>query len=263
MPDVRTAREVPGAVRAGMRHVEHVMGTVVSFDVRDPVTPAIDRALRDAVRWLHQVDRTYSTYRPDSVVSALAAGRIEAGACPRQVRDVLELCEQARVVSDGWFSATAGGTLDPSGLVKGWAIEHCSDLLHAAGGHNTCVNGGGDMQLRGESAPGRPWRVAVADPLRAGELCTVVTGRDLAVATSGTAERGDHILDPRTGAPARGPASLTLTGPRLTMTDALATAAFAMGDAVRGWLARLPEYEAFAVLHDGTYWQSPGFPAAG
>lgn len=247
-------------VRRGLRHVERTMGTVFSFDIRDARTPAIQTAVHDAVAWLHRVDEVFSTYRPDSAVSRLSRGEIGLDDCPAEVPEVLDLCEQAGVVTRGWFSATPDGTLDPSGLVKGWAVERAGRLLQAAGAHHTCVNGGGDLQLSGEAAPGIPWRIGIAHPLRPGELCAVVTGRDLAVATSGTAERGRHILDPHTGAPAAGPASVTVVGPGLSLTDAYATAAFAMGASARDWLEKLDGYEGLAVTGDGGTWRTSGFP---
>ncbi|MEV8564475.1 FAD:protein FMN transferase [Streptomyces sp. NPDC051322] len=237
------------------------MGTVFSFDIRDTPTAAIHRALAEAVRGLHHVDAVFSTYRPDSAISRLGRGETTLGDCPPEVRDVLALCSTAAETSHGWFTATPGGGLDPSGLVKGWATEAAAQLLHDAGAHNTCVNGGGDLQLRGEASPGTPWRIGVAHPLSPGELATVVTGRDLAVATSGTAERGAHILDPHSGRPAAGLASVTVTGPRLTLTDAYATAAFARGEDARGWLESLEGYEALAVRPDGSVWRTAGFPS--
>ncbi|MFJ2115637.1 MULTISPECIES: FAD:protein FMN transferase [unclassified Streptomyces] len=238
------------------------MGTVFSFDIRAPRTPAIHRALREAVLWLHHVNATYSTYRPDSTISRLARGELTPDRCSPEVRGVLALCDDAAHTTDGWFSPLASGTLDPSGLVKGWAVEHASQILYEAGAHNTCVNGGGDLQARGEPSPGTPWRIGIADPLRPGALSTVVTGRDFAVATSGTAERGAHILVPHHGTPAVGPASLTLTGPRLTMTDAYATAAYAMGTRAQDWLENLDGYEGFALARNGTTWHTSGFPGA-
>lgn len=238
------------------------MGTVFSFDIRDAPTAAVAAALRDAVAWLHHVDDVFSTYRPGSVISRLARDDIGPDDCSPEVREVLDLCARTRRATDGWFSPTPGGTLDPSGLVKGWAVERAAQMLRAAGARHTCVNGGGDLQLSGESAPGVPWRIGITHPLRPGALCTVVTGHDLAIATSGTAERGAHILDPHTGAPADGPASVTVVGRRLTLTDAYATAAFAMGDRARDWLEDLDGYEGFAVLRDGRTWRTSGFPDA-
>jgi thiamine biosynthesis lipoprotein len=238
------------------------MGTVFSFDVRDPATAAVRRALDEAVTWLHHVDTVFSPYRADSAVSRLGRGETTIEGCPPEVAEVLGLCAAVSRETRGFFTGRPGGRLDPSGLVKGWAIERASALLAAAGAGNTCVNGGGDVRLRGEAAPGRPWSVGIAHPLRPGSLCAVVTGRDLAVATSGTAERGAHVLDPHTGRPATALASLTLVGPELTRTDAYATAAFAMGADARAWVARLEGHQGLAVTPDGRAWRTPGFPAA-
>jgi thiamine biosynthesis lipoprotein len=248
----------PEAARPGLRHAEHVMGTVFSFDVRDTPTPAIRDALGRCVAWLHRVDRVFSPYRPQSPVSRLARGELGLAACPPEVAEVLARCAAAERVTDGWFSSTFGGRLDPTGLVKGWAVDHASDLLHAAGAGNTCVNGGGDLRTRGEAGPGLPWRIGIADPARPGALTAVVTGTDLAVATSGTAERGTHILDPHTRLPVRTWASVTVVGTRLAETDAYATAAFAMGDAAHAWLDGRPGYAGFTVDADGTMWQTGG-----
>jgi thiamine biosynthesis lipoprotein len=79
------------------------------------------------------------------------------------------------------------------------------------------------------------------------------------VATSGIAERGAHIIDPHTGLPAAGLASITVVGARLAETDAYATAAFAMGAAARDWTAGLDGYEAFAITAAGATWQTSGF----
>lgn len=255
---------MPDATARGLHHVEHAMGTVFSFAIRDEPTTAIHRALAEAVHLLHRVDAVFSTYRPDSHISRLDRGEIRLEDCPPEVHEVLSLCAQVTRDSDGWFSIIPAGTLDPSGLVKGWAVEAASQLLHAAGAHHTCVNGGGDLQLRGRADPAAPWRIGVAHPLRPGELATVITAdRDLAVATSGTAERGGHLFDPHSGRPASAFASLTLVGPRLTLTDAYATAAFARGAGAYDWVETLRGYEALAVLPDGREWRTPGFSRYG
>lgn len=159
----------------------------------------------------------------------------------------------------GYFTGYPGGVLDPSGAVKGWAVERASDLLTAAGARAHAVNGCGDMQLVGEPAPGQVWRVGIAHPLRPGTLATTVCARDIAVATSGPAERGNHIIDPHTGAAAAGIASLTVVGPRLGLVDAYATAACARGIAGLDWVEQLDGYEAFAVLPDGDTRSTSGF----
>lgn len=247
------------ALRAApVRRVEECMGTVFSLDVRGVgVDPD---AVEAVVRWLHRVDATFSTYRPGSVVSRLGRGELTVDECPDEVREVLGLARAAAVASDGYYSEAPHGFLDPTGVVKGWAIERASDMLVAAGSTSHVVNGGGDVQLLGEAGAGRPWRVGVAHPLRPRRLIAVVTGQDVAVATSGTAERGRHIVDPHRGAPAAGLASLTVVGPRLAWVDACATAAFAMGlDRGLAWIENEPGLEALAVTPSGRTRQTTGF----
>lgn len=184
--------------------------------------------------------------------------------CPPQVGDLLKVSEAVEHDSGGYFTTTLDGKLDLTGVVKGWAVERASEILRAGGSRAHTVNGGGDLQLVGEPRPGRPWRIGVAHPLRPGALATVVTvGGDHAVATSGTAERGNHIIDPRTGRPASELASVTLVGQRLTTVDAYATAAFAMGNAARDWVERMAGCDAFAVTRHGRCWWTSGFPQVG
>jgi len=250
------------AVDVRVRHAEHVMGTVVSFDV--PVSARHDGSLADAIGWLHRVDRVFSPYRADSDVSLLARAETTVGACAPEMAEVLAACAHVRDLSGGYFTAAPGGQFDPSGYVKGWAVERAAALLSRAGSANHLVNGGGDVQCAGGRGAGEPWRIGITDPLQPGRLALVVSARDgdtgWAVATSGTAERGPHILDPHTGQPASGLASLTIVGPSLALADAYATAAFAMGPArARDWTASLDGYAAFAITAAGGTWHTPGF----
>ncbi|MFE9767364.1 FAD:protein FMN transferase [Streptomyces sp. NPDC005808] len=228
------------------------MGTVFSFDVRGGEPAAVQAALAEAVAQLHRVDEVFSTYRQDSQVSRLARGELTVAECDPEVAEVLDLCAEAERLSEGWFSTTYEGQLDPTGLVKGWSTERVARLLAAAGASGVSVNGGGDVQLCGVPGPQRPWRVGVADPLRPGSLAAVVSAAgvdELAVATSGTAERGAHIVDPRTGKSAvTDLVAVTVVGPHLTWADAWATAAFAMGSRqALDWLEALPDVEALLI----------------
>lgn len=235
------------------------MGTVFSFDVR--IAADCDRGrlragLVAAVASLHRADEVFSTYRRDSEVSRLARGEITLADCGAEVTEVFRHCESEERLSDGWFTARYAGGLDPTGLVKGWAVERAVRMLASSGAAAVCLGGGGDIQLHGG-----PWRIGISDPLCPGALAAVVeTEGNLAVATSGPAERGCHIVDPHTGAPpAEGLASLTVVAPGLTQADARATAAYAMGGRARAWLERLPDTEGFAVTTGGGTWQTSGF----
>lgn len=246
------------------RHrVEFVMGMAVSIDIRDPDVPG--SALDGVVRWLHHVDRTYSPYLDDSVISALGRGELTLEAVDQDMHDVLRRCEELRVASDGIFDvfripAPNGTWLDPSGYVKGWAIERAAQMLDRAGCSNFCINAGGDIAARGNPRPGQPWLIGIRHPDRPDAVAAVVhaTGR-FAVATSATYERGAHIIDPRTGQPVTTLASATVVGPDLSAADAYATILFVMGIDGLGWIAEQPHYDAYVIDHDGETSWTTGF----
>jgi thiamine biosynthesis lipoprotein len=81
-------------------------------------------------------------------------------------------------------------------------------------------------------------------------VAAVLAIHDGAVATSGAYERGEHIVDPHTGRAPDGLLSLSVYGPDLTIVDAYATAAFAMGETGPAWVARQPGYGALAITSD-------------
>ena len=245
----------------GTRQVEHVMGMPVIVDVRDE---EIGQALLDSVfRWLRWVDATFSTFSADSEISRLGRGELLPADAHPEVRAVLARCEELRVETGGYFDARAVSRSlpDPSGLVKGWAVDRAAAILERAGARNFAVNAGGDMWLRGRAVPASGWRVGIQHPLRPDAVARVIETGDLAVATSSAYERGHHVVDPHTGRPPSGIHSVTVTGPELATADAYATAAFAMG-APRAlhWTARLRGYEALAILADGRVLSTPGFP---
>jgi thiamine biosynthesis lipoprotein len=245
--------------QASTFHIEHCMGTVFTIDIRDP--GCWDDAVRNVVRWLHRVDAVFSTYKAESDISRIRRGELTVAGADPDVALVLDLCTQVEDESDGYFSACWDGDLDPTGLVKGWAIERASKMLVSHGSDNHAVNGGGDVQLAGASAPGEPWRVGIVDPLDRTRVLTVVRGCDIAVATSGTVERGEHIVDPLRAAPADGLGSVTVVGPSLTRADAYATAAFAMGTDAPAWLESVPGYQGLVVFDGGGTTDTSGFAA--
>ena len=230
------------------------MGMPVSIDVRDRVP---SRALCDAFDWLRHVDTTFSTYRADSEVARLDRGLLAIENAHPSVRAVLTLCELLRQATDGFFDARANERLDPSGFVKGWAIDRAAELLEEAGAHRFCINAGGDVLVRG----GKPWRIGIRHPLRSDRLAGVVALSDGAVATSGTYERGHHIVDPHNGRPPTGVLSVTVIGPELGTADAYATAAFAMGERGPSWTASLDGHDAMTILARGRVLSTSGFLA--
>jgi thiamine biosynthesis lipoprotein len=253
------------SARSGFRHVEHVMGTAVSFDVRDGTVDS--GALPVAVDWLHHVDRTYSPYIHDSPISRLGRAEITLDDLDDEILAVLARCEALNDDSDGAFDAfdipaPNGTTLDPSGYVKGWSIECAAHVFERHGHANFTINAGGDIAVRGEASPGTAWRVGIRDPDDSGLLARVhdVNG-PAAVATSGTYERGAHIIDPRTGQAVTDLASVTVVGPDLADADAFATIVFVLGHEGLTWIATHEGYEAMAITHDGVALATSGFAA--
>ncbi len=251
----------------GLHQVEQIMGTAIGIDVRDPsVEPsALDRAFA----YLRGVDERFSPYKPESEVSRLIRGDLHEGDYSSDLRAVLDLCEEARRTSEGYFDIRThrpDGRPDPTGLVKGWSLENAGRILESGGARNYCINGGGDVVARGHAAPGQAWRVGIRHPLIADALATVLAIVDGAVATSGAYERGEHIRDPFTGRSPSGVLSITIVGPSLTFADAYATAAFAMGPTGLAWVASLPDYEGCSVTADrdgsnGRLFWTPGCEA--
>jgi len=240
-----------------LHRVEQIMGTAISLEIADPVPDGVADEVFD---WFREVDARFSTYKDDSEVSRWH--RREVTEPSADLATVLHECARLWQVTDGFFDAYCTGRLDPSGYVKGWSVQVASDRLRAAGAVNHCVNAGGDLRVSGSPEPGRPWRVGLRHPFDAGSVFLVLAGTDLAVATSGLYERGEHVLNPRTGTPATYLASVTVTGPDLGTADAYATAAVAMGADGPRWLAGLAGYESAVVTADGGCLTSAGLPVA-
>ncbi|HEV7212209.1 MAG TPA: FAD:protein FMN transferase [Blastococcus sp.] len=246
------------AEAAPARYVEHLMGMPISLALRGRHA----RDERGRAAWaaalavLREADRVFSTYRGDSVIARLGRGELALDDCPPEVAEVLALGHAAERDSGGAFAVRRpgedGGTvLDPSGVVKGWAVERAAAELRALEETDFCLSAGGDMTCLARD-PGRPWRVGIEDPRDPSRVLAVVPVVDGAVATSGTAHRGSHLVDARTGRAPVGVASVTVVAASLTDADIDATAAYAQGPDAARWLATRPGRTGLVVWPDGT-----------
>lgn len=244
----------------GVVHVEHVMGTVVTVDLRGPTGSAA--ALAAAINVLHEADRILSPWKPGSDVSRLRAGLLAPGESHPWTEEVDEQCRRARDLTRGWFDPwRMPGGYDPTGLVKGWAAQRAAAELTARGCTDHAVNAGGDVCVRGTADPlgATGWRIGVVDPHDRTRILDTVTVHGGAVATSGGYERGSLAVDPRTGQEVTRLASATVVGPDLGLADALATAASAAGLAALDWLDAVADYDALLVTVDGDKLVTPGW----
>lgn len=236
------------------------MGMPVTVDLRDDdVDDDLLERLFDGLRF---ADALFSTYKDESEISRLNRGELTLDDAHPDVHEVLDRCEALRLETDGYFDVSAADPdrIDPSGFVKGWAVDRAAAHLDAAGVRNYAVNVAGDMRLRGRAVPEPCWSVGIQHPLEQASIAAVVEANDLAIATSGAYARGDHVLDPHTRRPPVGVLSVTIVGPELANADAYATAAFAMGEAGIHWTARLRDHEAMTILADQRVLSTPGFP---
>ena len=235
-----------------IRRVEHVMGMPIGLALRGRHAGDAhgDAAWAAALEVLRAADRTFSTYRADSVISRMNRGvPVDT---PPEVADVLAIGAAAERSSGGAFALRRDGVLDPSGVVKGWAAERAAVALAALPDTDFCLSAGGDITCRTGDPAAAPWRIGIEDPRDPTRIVAVVPIRTGAVATSGTAHRGAHIVDARTGRAPGGLASVTVVGRSLTAVDVDATAAFALGADGERWLAARGHRAAFVVRTDGT-----------
>jgi FAD:protein FMN transferase len=244
-------------IQVPLRRTENVMGMPVTVQVNDPATPPT--ALDDVFADFDHLDQIFSPFVETSAVSRINRGELRPDDADDLVKQALHLCRLYEAATDGYFSAWLAGALDPSGLVKGWAIDRACTILDGYGCRNYYVDAGGDLQARGANEHGRPWRVGIRHPIRRDQLARVISASDLAVATSGTYEKGDHIVDPHTGVAATELLSFTVAGPDILQADVYATAGFAMGKAGLEFVERSAGYEAYAIDRYCIASWTPGF----
>lgn len=236
------------------RFVEQVMGMPISLALRGRHVADNDArsAWSQVVTELRWVDIVFSTWKPHSMVSRYARGDISLAECPPEVAEVIALGERAETESGGAFSIHRDAEFDPSGVVKGWAIERAARHLLTLSGTDFCLSAGGDLICNTRTTSGGSWRVGIEDPADPRRIIARVALVSGAVATSGTTHRGQHLTDARTGQPPAGIRSVSVICPSLTWADIDATAAYALGpERAAAWLTDRGR-DFFIVYADGT-----------
>ena len=241
-------------MQARHRTAFSVMGTTASIHVNDDISDDDFRVLTYAVQSeLERLEQMFSVYRPSSEISRINAGELNLLDASQEVVDVLDACTWMEQVSNNVFTIrpnTFSSEINPTGFVKGWAAERASRLFTDAGITHWYLGVGGDFVTGGGLDDHTPWTIGIIDP-RDSTVCVgevqVFTG---AVATSGVAERGQHIWA-SDGSVAQSPfLSVTVSGPSLTWADAFATTVFAMGEAGIDWIQQFELYSVLPIRHD-------------
>jgi thiamine biosynthesis lipoprotein len=238
----------------------YAFSSAIAHDTGARSGDVIGQQLAEAVAILHRADETFSTWRPDSPVSRLRRGEVTADQVPAEVAEVIARCVVARELSGGWFDPWAvPGGFDPSGYVKGWAAGNALAAFRSSAICGVLVNAAGDIASAGGMGAGGTFRIGIANPRSPLNLSAIVE-LDGAIATSGTYERGEHLIDPYSGRAAARAASASVTGPDSGLADALATALAVAGEPGLALIDELDSYEALIINFDGSLARTSRFP---
>jgi FAD:protein FMN transferase len=233
-----------------MKRTRLLMGMPITVEVVElNVTESEIASIFD---YFASVDRMFSPYKKDSEISRFNSGEITKKQLSTDVRQILQLSEDTRRETIGYFNITNNGLIDPSGIVKGWAIFNAAGLLKEHGFHNFYIDAGGDIQVSGKNEGGNRWTVGIRNPFKQEEIVKVVWLDNKGIATSGLYVRGNHIYNPhKPDEPISGIASMTIIGPNVYDADRFATAAFAMGERGIHFIEKLPGYDGYMIDEKG------------
>lgn len=223
------------------------MGMPVIIDIPGSIDETV---FEEVFSFLRGVDQTFSTYRHDSEVSRFNNGLLKKGDLSADVQYVLKQCEHYSRLTDGYFTAYYSETCDPSGYVKAWAMHHVARMIESGGYATYLINIAGDMIASGQT---RTWNIAIQDPLRKDSIRGVVGLQNQSIATSGSYERGDHIINPITRSSDTDLISVSVYGNDIITADVCATTCIAMGSAMaQDFLSRYPTYAALLIKKNGS-----------
>jgi thiamine biosynthesis lipoprotein len=237
-----------------MQQTKDIMGMHVTVEALD------EKACTLAFDYLTYIDETFSTYKSTSEISKINRGELTENEYSADMKEIFKLAEQTRLETNGYFNIKkTDGTIDPSGIVKGWAIWQAGLLLEKNGYKDFFVDVGGDIQAH-STTDGKTWRVGIRNPFNLSEIVKVLEVTNEGVATSGTYERGQHIYNPldQKHEPITEILSITVVGPNILEADRFATAAFAMGNAGIHFIESLPGLEAYMIDSHGIATQTSG-----
>jgi len=238
------------------------MGMPIEIEI---VAPDAQSTLEAAFAYLAAVEERFSVYKEDSEISRINRGEVEPREMSDEMKEVFALGEKTKGETNGYFDIRRpDGSIDPSGVVKGWAIKNTAALIQKVGYENYMVNAGGDIALAGKNAEGGEWSVGIRNPFNIYEVVKVVYPRGKGIATSGSYIRGAHIYNPH--APKeelQEVVSTTIIGPDVLAADLMATASFAMGAAGIAFIETLPGFEGYAIDARGIATMTSGFGAYG
>jgi len=240
-----------------MKQTKLIMGMPITIEVIDAHITKSD--INKIFDYFTEVDKRYSTYKANSEISQINNG-LPKKLWSSEVKKVLKLCEQTKNETQGYFNIHRNGQIDPSGLVKGWAINNAANKLIKMGYKNFYIDAGGDLQVKGRNTMNKAWTIGIRNPFNREQIVKTVAIKNKGVATSGTYVRGFHIYNPQKNYKSVNEiASLTVIGPNIYEADRFATAAFAMGLNGIEFIESLVGYEAYMIDNKAVATMTSGF----
>ncbi len=241
-----------------MRQTRSIMGMPVTVEIiGDNITEA---DVEPSFTYFNNVDQRFSTYKETSEISRINRSEIQPKNYSHEMKEIFRLAGQTKEETDGFFDIGEIGQCDPSGIVKGWAIDQAARRLAKRGYKNFYIDAGGDIATVGHSAYGERWRVGIRNPFNLEQIVKVVGISNCGIATSGNYERGEHIYNPHDNwQKAKAISSVTVIGPNIYDADRFATAAFVMGQKGINLIEFLPGLEGYIIGKDGQATMTSGF----
>ena len=243
-----------------MKETRLLMGMPVTVEVADKNVSQKD--IDVIFDYFKYIDETFSTYKPSSEIMKINHGELKLENASVDMQEIFRLAEETKKQTNGYFDIrNSRGILDPSGIVKGWAILKAAKLLEKMGFKNFFVDAGGDIQTKGKNSEGKLWQIGIQDPFsKTPSIVKVLEINDKGVATSGTYVRGQHIYNPHNRDEIFDEiVSLTVVGPDIYEADRFATAAFAMGKRGIMFIQSLPGFEGYIIDKNGIATETLGF----
>lgn len=235
-----------------------IMGMPIRVVAAGGTSP--ESVVDDAFAYLEGVDARFSTYKEDSEISKINRGEVPEADYSDEMKEVLAIGEDAKRRTGGYFDVRRpDGTIDPSGVVKGWALLNAHEVLKTRGVCDSMIDIAGDIASSGTNEEGSAWALGIRNPFAQDEIVKVVYPQGKGVATSGSYARGAHIYDPVSKQKLEHVASVTVIARDVLEADLLATASFAMGENGIAFLESLPDVEGYQIAKDGTATMTSGF----
>jgi len=227
-----------------------IMGMPITVDIRDEGVKNKD--FEKVFGYFREVDEKYSPFKETGEVGKLNRGH----KVTEEMKEILRLAGDLKEKTNGYFDIVRpDGKIDPSGIVKGWAVSRAADILRKNGFKKFFIDAGGDAEIVGGS-----WKWGIRNPFNIREIVKVLNLSNVGIATSGTYERGQHIYNPVGKKPViTDIVSLTVIGPNVFEADRFATPAFAMGKSGIEFIEKQECLEGYMIDKDGIATMTSGF----